>query len=111
MFKKISEGFGFGLGFSLAALIVSGIAWSGYIQPQVMKHNAELTTQMEHSSAQRADTPTVLTKSDLQQKECSLLILLYGDTQDTEIANSIKNFVVNKNHRLTQQKPDVGLLL
>lgn len=86
MFKKFSDGFGFGLGFSLAALIVSGITWFGY------NHSAELTTPVKQSSAQRADTPTVLTKSELQQKECSLLILLYGETQDAGIADPIKKF-------------------
>lgn len=86
MFRKITDGFCLGLGFSLASVIVVSMVWSMY-------SHAERTQSGETSQVINDSAPSVkaeLSRSELQQKECSLLILLYGETQDVNMAAPIK---------------------
>jgi len=70
MFRKITDGFCLGLGFSLASVIVVSMVWSMY-------SHTERTQSGETSQVINDSAPSVkaeLSRSELQQKECSLLI-------------------------------------
>ncbi len=81
MLKKISDGFCFGIGFSISTLIVLAFAWLIY---------AKSFTQIKVPIS-TVDQSQRVSSDTLKAKECSLLILLYGETQDKDIADPIKN--------------------
>ncbi len=86
MLKKIADGFHFGLGFSCAALLIFAAAWFVYNFP----HDKQNASNHPAVSSKTSQPDASLSETELKQKECSLLILLYGETQDADIADPIK---------------------
>ena len=86
MLRKIADGFYFGLGFSFAALFIFAAAWFVYKAP----HDKPNAGNPPVVSSKTSQPDASLSEIELKQKECSLLILLYGETQDADIADPIK---------------------
>ncbi len=89
MLRKFGEGFWFGLGFSIASLIVATVAWFAYdhieSQPKELAHPVSaMTSANENAQLQSQKTSHI--------KECSLLILLYGENHDPNVEKQIAQF-------------------
>jgi len=89
MLRKFNEGFWFGLGFSFASLIVVAMGWFAYdrleSQPNELTHPVSTVTLSN-------DNPGLQSQKTSHIKECSLLILLYGENKDPNVEKQITQF-------------------
>jgi len=110
--NRFKDGLIFGFDFSISALVVFGLAWIIYtnIQDRIFEHQLQQMTQnLKHQTQSLlSETPqipqrnqqnpiaTITSKnprenhlSPKQQKECSLLIMQYGENDDPAIKDKI----------------------